>query len=70
MTDADLDQSYTALCHALADVGEERSALLLSLLCLQLMGRSASAAEVLPLIATARERALDDAQAGQAMPAR
>jgi hypothetical protein len=25
MTDADLDQSYTALCHALADVGEDKA---------------------------------------------
>ena len=56
MTDADLDQSYTALCHALADVGEDKAQLLLSMLCLQLMARSAGAADVLPLIATAREQ--------------
>ena len=57
MTDADLDQSYTALCHALADVGEDKASLLLSMLCLQLMARSASAADVLPLIAVAQEQA-------------
>ncbi len=27
MTDADLDQSYTALCHALADAGEDKAQL-------------------------------------------
>ncbi len=58
MTDADLDHSYTALCHALADVGENKAPLLLSMLCLQLMARSASAGDVLPLIALAQERAL------------
>ncbi len=57
MTDTDLDHSYTALCHALAEVGEGRAQLLLSILCLQLMARSASAADVLPLIATAKEQA-------------
>jgi hypothetical protein len=57
MTDTDLDQSYTALCHALADVGEDKAPLLLSMLCLQLMARSTSAADVLPLIAIAREQA-------------
>ena len=57
MTDADLDHSYTALCHALADVGEDKAQLLLSMLCLQLMARSTAAADVLPLIATAKERA-------------
>ncbi len=54
MTDAELDQAYTALCHALSDVGEDRAALLLSMLCLQLMGRSTSAQDVLPLIESAR----------------
>jgi hypothetical protein len=57
MTDTDLDHSYTALCHALADVGEDKAQLLLSMLCLQLMARSAAAADVLHLIATAREQA-------------
>lgn len=57
MTDAELDQSYTALCHALAEVGEGRAQLLLAMLCLQLMSRSASAAQVLALIATAKEQA-------------
>lgn len=57
MTDAELDQSYTALCHALADVGEDKAALMLSMLCLQLMARSASAADVLPLIAAVQEQA-------------
>ena len=41
-----------------ADAGEERSQLLLAMLCLALMARRDSAAEVLPLIAQARERCL------------
>jgi hypothetical protein len=60
VTDADLDASYTALCEALADVGEERSQLLLSMVCLALLAQRGSAAEVLPLIAKARERCLQE----------
>jgi hypothetical protein len=65
MTDADLDRSYTALCNALADVGEPRSALLLSMVCLALLARRDSADEVLPLIARARERCLQEPGHGQ-----
>ena len=57
MTDADLDRSYSALAAALDDVGEGAAPLLLSMLCLSLMGRVASAAEVLPLIEQARQKA-------------
>lgn len=53
MTDTDLDQSYTALSHALTAVGEDKAALLLSMVCLQLIARQASADDVLPLIANA-----------------
>lgn len=53
MNDADLDRSYTALCEALAQAGEDRAQLLLSMVCLSLMSRAGSADEVLPLIANA-----------------
>lgn len=54
MTDADLDRSYTALCEALASVGEAQAPLLLSMLSLSLMSRFGNADDVLPLIANAR----------------
>ena len=54
MTDADLDQSYSALCEALAQVGPARAELFLSMLCLSLMARYESAVMVLPLIANVR----------------
>jgi len=56
MTDADLDQSYTSLCEAMAAVGETRTPLLLSMLCLSLMSRFERADEVLALIANAQSR--------------
>lgn len=59
MTDADLDRSYSALAGALTDVGEGAAPLLLSMLCLALMGRAQSAADVLPLIELARSQALE-----------
>jgi hypothetical protein len=65
MTDADLDASYTALCEALATVGEGRSQLLLSMVCLALLARRDSAAEVLPLIASARDRCLQEPPDGR-----
>ena len=54
MTDADLDQAYTALCTALAKVGEAQAPLFLSMVCLSLMSRFDEAGEVLPLIANAQ----------------
>jgi hypothetical protein len=64
MTDADLDRSYTALAHTLADAGRERSELLLAMLCLSLMARRDSADEVLPLIERARARCLQEGAHG------
>ena len=64
MTDADLDRSYSALAAALTDVGEGAAPLLLSVLCLALMGRAQSAADVLPLIALARSQALEGGHGG------
>ena len=60
MTDADLDHCYTALSHALAQVGEERSALLLSMLSLAFIARSSSAQEVLPLLEQVRVRCVQE----------
>jgi hypothetical protein len=54
MTDEDLDRSYTALCEALADVGEANASLFLAMVCLALMARCDGADRVLPLIAHAR----------------
>ena len=51
MTDDDLDRSYSALCQSLATVGEQKSQLFLSMVCLALMARYERAEDVLPLIA-------------------
>ncbi len=56
MTDTDLDRSYTALCEALASVGEAQAPLLLSMLSLSLLSRFERAEEVLPLIANAHKQ--------------
>jgi hypothetical protein len=53
MTDTDLDQSYSAICEALTQVGEARAPLLLSMLCLSLMSRFERADQVLPLVENA-----------------
>jgi DNA-binding NtrC family response regulator len=50
MTDNDLDRSYSALCQALAVVGEGRAELFLSMVCLALMARYERAEDVLTLI--------------------
>ena len=60
MTDADLDRSYTALCQALGEVGEQRSELRLAMVALGLIARSEHADEVLSLVARARERVLEE----------
>jgi len=59
MTDADLDTSYSALCEALAQVGEGKAPLFLAMLCLSLMSRAGQASEVLPLIANAQVQCTD-----------
>lgn len=60
MSDAELDRSYTALCQALGAVGPQRSEMLLAMLALALMARTASADEVLELIARSRDRCLQE----------
>ena len=64
MTDADLDRSYSALCEALAQVGEARAPLLLAMLSLSLMSRFERADQVMPLIANAQKQCA--AEAGDA----
>ena len=54
MTEEDLDRSYSAVCDALAAVGEGKAQLFLSMLCLALMARHEKAGDVLELIATVR----------------
>jgi hypothetical protein len=58
MSDADLDRSYTALCHALGDVGAQRSELLLAMVALALLARMPEAGEVMAIVARSRERCL------------
>lgn len=53
MTDTDLDQSYSAVCEALAQVGEAQAPMFLAMLSLSLMSRFERADQVLPLIANA-----------------
>ena len=53
MTDTDLDQSYSAVCEALTQVGEARAPMFLAMLCLSLMSRFERADQVSPLIANA-----------------
>ncbi len=52
----DLDQTYTALCNALADVGEAQAQSFLAMLSLSLMAHSPSATQVLSLITQAQKQ--------------
>jgi hypothetical protein len=61
MTDADLDRSYTAICNAMAELGEAQTPLFLATLCLSLLAREGTADEVLPLVAQARDLCQPDA---------
>lgn len=57
MTHHELDQSYTALCVALARVGEARAPLMLATLSLALIARQADAVSALALIEQAERLA-------------
>ena len=65
MTDTDLDQTYTAVCEALSQVGEARAPMFLSMLCLSLMSRFERADQVLPLVANALAQSDDGASDGR-----
>lgn len=54
MTTHDLDQSYTALCNAMNEVGEANAQQFLAMLSLSLLARADNAAEVMVLIENAR----------------
>jgi hypothetical protein len=56
MSAQDLDKTYTALCNALASVGETQAQPFLAMLSLSLIAHSPSAAQVLPLIVQAQEQ--------------
>jgi hypothetical protein len=54
MSAQDLDHTYTALCNALANVGEAQAQSFLAMLSLSLIAHSQSAAQVLELIEQAQ----------------
>lgn len=54
MTEQDLDQTYTALSNALAEVGAEKAELFLATLSLALLARQPDTNSALPLIAQAQ----------------
>ena len=54
----DLDTSYTALCKALGEVGQENAALFLAMVSLSLMSQSNAPHAVLQMIAQARSQCL------------
>jgi hypothetical protein len=64
MTDAELDDSYSALCKALGAVGKERSELFLAMLSLALIARADDAADVHALIAQVRARLTQEPRDG------
>ncbi|HYF20357.1 MAG TPA: hypothetical protein VEA40_21005 [Ramlibacter sp.] len=59
MNDADLDGVYTALCHAMADVGEAHAQRFLAMLCLALLVRQEEPDEMLRLIDQVKARAIE-----------
>jgi hypothetical protein len=56
MSPQDLDQTYTTLCNALADVGEAQAQSFLAMLSLSLIAHSTNAEQVLTLIAQAQKQ--------------
>ncbi|AHV92328.1 hypothetical protein [Bordetella holmesii] len=50
MTHQELDQVYTELAHTLARVGQDRAPLLLSMVCLALLGRQGESQAALEII--------------------
>jgi hypothetical protein len=61
LTDNELDQSYSALRDALADVGEDKAELFLTMVCLALMARYERISDVLPLIANVQAQCAAEA---------
>lgn len=65
MKDTDLDQTYSAVCEAMSQVGEARTPMFLSMLCLSLMSRFERADQVLPLVANALAQCREGAPDGR-----
>jgi hypothetical protein len=55
-----LDTSYTALCKALGEVGQDNASLFLAMVSLSLMSQSNAPDAVLKMIAEARSHCLPD----------
>lgn len=66
MTDDDLDRCYSALCQALASVGEGKAELFLSMVCLSLMARYERADDVQTLIDHVHAQCAAEVEAGEA----
>ena len=58
MNPEELDTSYTALCKALGEVGQDKATLFLAMVSLSLMSQSNAPDAVLQLIAEARLQCL------------
>lgn len=56
--------AYSALCHSLASVGQQRAPLFLSMVCLSLISRLNHADDVLAVIAGAQAQCEDAAEGG------
>lgn len=56
----DLDTSYTALCKALGEVGQDKASLFLAMVSLSLMSQSNTPGAVLQMIAEARLQCLHE----------
>jgi hypothetical protein len=63
MSAQDLDQTYTAMCNALASVGEAQAQSFLAMLSLSLIVHSPSAEQVLALIEQAQKQCTSQAEA-------
>ena len=61
MNPEELDTSYTALCKALGEVGQQNAALFLAMVSLSLMSQSDAPNAVLQMIAEARLQCLQEA---------
>jgi hypothetical protein len=55
VTDRELDETYTALCRSIAEVGEDKAPLLLATLSLALLARLEGADVALGMIEQARQ---------------
>lgn len=60
MKPEDLDTSYTALCKAMGEVGQQNAALFLAMVSLSLISQSDAPHEVLQMIAEARLQCLQE----------